>query len=184
MAIQLILLTAPGMSNEGRSSPLLALAPLFLGPEFQLGARWNRLVEAVKTRKKREKTGEKWARYGLKRVNKEGTGGINWFVLGEGGLRCTMACEDSPTMLHACSGPSDGMLWSKYDNSSVQGCLELARIGENSPESLVKSDLVRRGQPPRRRHARLECLPKPNSASPKRQLDFAEQFADSVEMLA
>ena len=97
---------------------------------------------------------------------------------------CTMACEDRPTMLHACSGPSDGMLWSRYDNSSVQGCLELARIGENSPESLVKSDLVRRGQPPRRRHARLECLPKPNSASPKRQLDFAEQFADSVEMLA
>ena len=22
-----------------------------------------------------------------------------------------MACEDRPTMLHACSGPSDGMLW-------------------------------------------------------------------------
>ena len=75
---KVILPTAPGVSNEGRSSPLLALAPLFLGPEFQLGARWNRLVEAVKTRKKREKTGKKWARYGLKRVNKEGTGGINW----------------------------------------------------------------------------------------------------------
>ena len=56
----------------------MALAPLFLGPEFQLGACWNRLVEAVKTRNKREKTGKKWARYGLKRVNKEGTGGINW----------------------------------------------------------------------------------------------------------
>ena len=42
---------------------------LFLGPGFGLGARWNRLVETVKTRKKREKTGKKWARYGLKNVN-------------------------------------------------------------------------------------------------------------------
>ena len=32
-------------------------------------ACWNRLGETVTTRKKREKTGEKWARYGLKRVN-------------------------------------------------------------------------------------------------------------------
>ena len=31
----------------------------------------------MKTRKKRGKTGKKWARYGLKRVNKERTGGIN-----------------------------------------------------------------------------------------------------------
>ena len=45
---------------------------LFLGPGFRLGARWNRLVETVKTRKKRGKTGKKWARYGLKRV-KEGS---------------------------------------------------------------------------------------------------------------
>ena len=36
----------------------------------------------MKTRKKREKTGRKWARYGLKRVNKERTGGINWFPAG------------------------------------------------------------------------------------------------------
>eukprot|EP01045_Picozoa_sp_COSAG04_P011493 COSAG04_NODE_741_length_10670_cov_20.643837_9_plen_194_part_00 len=42
---------------------------LFLGPGFRLGARWNRLGETVKTRKKREKTGKKWARYGLKNVN-------------------------------------------------------------------------------------------------------------------
>ena len=41
---------------------------LFLGPGFRLGACWNRLVETVKTRKKREKTGKKWARYGLKGV--------------------------------------------------------------------------------------------------------------------
>eukprot|EP01045_Picozoa_sp_COSAG04_P011403 COSAG04_NODE_734_length_10713_cov_2.619748_3_plen_96_part_00 len=54
---------------------------LFLGPWFRLGARWNRLVETVKTRKKREKTGGKWARYGLRSVNKERTGGINWSVL-------------------------------------------------------------------------------------------------------
>ena len=64
--------------NGERSSPLLVLAPPFLGPGFRLGARWNRLGEAVKTRKKRGKTGQKWARYGLKRVNKEGTGGITW----------------------------------------------------------------------------------------------------------
>ena len=31
---------------------------LFLGPGFRLAARWNRLVETVKTRKKREKTGK------------------------------------------------------------------------------------------------------------------------------
>ena len=69
---------APALSNEGGSSPLLVPCRLFLGPGFRLGARWNRLVETVKTRKKRGKTGEKWARYGLKRANKEGTGGINW----------------------------------------------------------------------------------------------------------
>ena len=71
-AIKVILPTAPAVSNEGQSSPLLALAPPFLGPGFRLGARWNRLVETVKTRKNREKTGGKWARYGLKRV-KEGS---------------------------------------------------------------------------------------------------------------
>ena len=31
---------------------------LFLGPGFRLGARWNRLVETVKTRKKRGKMGD------------------------------------------------------------------------------------------------------------------------------
>ena len=68
--IQVILPPAPVVSNEGRSSPLLALALLSLGPGFRLGARWNRL--AVKTRKRREKTGGKWARYGLRSV-KEGS---------------------------------------------------------------------------------------------------------------
>ena len=48
---------------------------LFLGPGFRLAARWNRLVETVKTRKKREKTGKKWARYGLKRVKESGSPG-------------------------------------------------------------------------------------------------------------
>ena len=56
----------------------MAPVPPFLGPGFWLGARWNRLGEAVKTRKKREQTGKKWARYGLKRVNKERKGGITW----------------------------------------------------------------------------------------------------------
>ena len=75
---QVILPTAPGVSNEGRSSPLLGLVPPFFGPGFRLGACWNRLVEAVKTRKKREKTGKKWARYGLRSVKEEGRGGITW----------------------------------------------------------------------------------------------------------
>ena len=53
------------------------LCRLFLGPGFRLGARWNRLGEAVKTRKKREKTGEKWARYGLKGVKESGSPGLD-----------------------------------------------------------------------------------------------------------
>ena len=73
---QLILWLASAVSNDGRSSPLLVPLPPFLGPGFRLAARWNRLGETVKTRKKREKTGKKWARYGLKSVNKERTGGV------------------------------------------------------------------------------------------------------------
>ena len=83
----MILPPASGVSNEGRSSPLLVLAPPFLGPGFRLGARRNRLGEAVKTHKKREKTGKKWARYGLRSVNKEGRGGITWRSGGGGGER-------------------------------------------------------------------------------------------------
>ena len=37
---------------------------LFLVPGFRLGARWNRLVETVKTRKKREKTGKNGGKMG------------------------------------------------------------------------------------------------------------------------
>ena len=66
--LQVILPTASGVSNEGRSSPLLVPLPPFLGPGFRLGACWNRLGETVKMRKKWEKTGKKWARYGLKGV--------------------------------------------------------------------------------------------------------------------
>ena len=51
-------------TNTKRSAALLE----FRGPGFRLGARWNRLVETVKTRKKREFSGKKWARYGLKGV--------------------------------------------------------------------------------------------------------------------
>ena len=70
--IQVILPTAPAVSNEGGSSPLLALVLAVSWPWFRRGARWNRLGETVKTRKKREKTGRKWARYSLKGV-KEGS---------------------------------------------------------------------------------------------------------------
>ena len=52
-----------------------AVPRLFLRPGFRLGARWNRLGEAVKTRKQREQTGKKWARYGLKGVKESGSPG-------------------------------------------------------------------------------------------------------------
>ena len=62
----------------------MGLVPPFLGPGFRLGARWNRLVETVKTRKRRGKTGKKWARYGLRSVNKERTVGITCRVADDG----------------------------------------------------------------------------------------------------
>ena len=47
---------------QKRSTYLLRLfgrpCRLFLGPGFRLAARWNRLGETMKTRKKREKNGE------------------------------------------------------------------------------------------------------------------------------
>ena len=60
-----------GRRTKGRDLGSWSPCRLFLGPGFRLGARWNRLGETVKTRKKREKTGKKWARYGLTSVNKE-----------------------------------------------------------------------------------------------------------------
>ena len=62
----------PGVSNEGGVLPSWPWRRLFLGPGFRLGPRWNRPVETVKTRKRRVKTGKKWARYGLRGV-KEGS---------------------------------------------------------------------------------------------------------------
>ena len=56
---------AEGLNRRPPAGP----CRLFLGPGFRLGARWNRLVETVKTRKKREFSGKKWARYGLRSVN-------------------------------------------------------------------------------------------------------------------
>ena len=56
------LIAAEGLNRRGPAGA----CRLFLGPGFRLGARWNRLVETVKTRKKREKTGKKWARYSLR----------------------------------------------------------------------------------------------------------------------
>ena len=53
---------------KGRDRGSLPSCRLFLGPGFRLGARWNRLGETVKTRKKREFSGKKWARYGLRRL--------------------------------------------------------------------------------------------------------------------
>ena len=63
----------PPIGAEGLNRrPPAGACRLFLGPWFRLADCWNRLVETVKARKKREKTGEKWARYGLKGV-KEGS---------------------------------------------------------------------------------------------------------------
>ena len=60
----------PELASPAKRCFLLFGRPrqLFLGPGFRLVARWNRLVETVKTRKERGKTGGKWARYGLKGV--------------------------------------------------------------------------------------------------------------------
>ena len=60
---------------------------LFLGPGFRLGARWNRLGEPVKTRKKREKTGKKWPRYSLRSVKEGSCPRINWGAEREGIVR-------------------------------------------------------------------------------------------------
>ena len=62
------LIGAEGLDRRGPAGP----CRLFLGPGFRFAACWNRLGETVKTRKKREKTGKKWARYSLTRV-KEGS---------------------------------------------------------------------------------------------------------------
>ena len=43
---------------EQVTSPLLAPLPPFLGPGFRLGARWNRLGQAVETRKDEKKRGK------------------------------------------------------------------------------------------------------------------------------
>ena len=66
---QHLLQVIPPIGAEGLNRrPPVGACRLFLGPGFRLAARWNRLGETVKTRKKREKTGQKWARYGLKGV--------------------------------------------------------------------------------------------------------------------
>ena len=78
--IQVILPTAPAVSNEGGGLPSWSPCRLFLGPGFWPGARWNRLVEAVETRKKRGKTGRKWARYSLRCVKE----GRPWFSSSSG----------------------------------------------------------------------------------------------------
>ena len=73
-ASSLLLQVIPPIGAEGLSRrPPAGPCRLFLGPGFRLAARWNRLGETVKTRKKRGKTGKKWARYGLKRVKESGS---------------------------------------------------------------------------------------------------------------
>ena len=58
----------PGVSPEKRCLRLFGhLCRLFLGPGFRLAARWNRLCEAVKIHKKREKNGGKMGEIRSKR---------------------------------------------------------------------------------------------------------------------
>ena len=45
--------------NAPPEVPIRHMCRLFLGPGFRLAARWNRLGETVKTRKKRGKNGVK-----------------------------------------------------------------------------------------------------------------------------
>eukprot|EP01045_Picozoa_sp_COSAG04_P003080 COSAG04_NODE_121_length_24915_cov_61.932181_2_plen_277_part_00 len=74
---QLIRWLASAVSNEGRSSPLLALLPAVSWPWVPACGSLDPSRRAGENAQKGEKTGKKWARYGLKRVNKERTGGIN-----------------------------------------------------------------------------------------------------------
>ena len=93
----------------------------FLGPGLRLAARWNRLVETVKTRKKREKTGKKWARYGLKRVNKERTGGINWVAI---------AARFSNSAEKPCGSSTPGCSTRKWPKFGHEGaCVTFIRLG-------------------------------------------------------
>ena len=54
----------------------MVLLPAVAWPGFRLGARWNRLGEAVKTRKKREKRGERMGEIWSKTRGQGGTIGI------------------------------------------------------------------------------------------------------------
>ena len=75
---QLILWLASGVSNEGGSSPLLALLPAVSWPWVLAWGSLEPPRRGGENAQKRDKTEEKRARYGLRSVNKEGTGGINW----------------------------------------------------------------------------------------------------------
>ena len=61
LRLPLQLIRPIGAEGLSRRPPAGSCRP-FLGPGFRLGARWNGLGETVKTHKKREKTGKKWAR--------------------------------------------------------------------------------------------------------------------------
>ena len=63
---QVILPPASEVSNEGPRSRVLGLLPAVSWPWVSAWGSLECLVETVKTRKKRGKTGKKWARYGLK----------------------------------------------------------------------------------------------------------------------
>ena len=71
-SIQVILPTAPGVSNEGPSSRLLVLVPAVSWPWVLAWGSLEPPRRDGENAQKRGKTGKKWARCGLKRV-KEGS---------------------------------------------------------------------------------------------------------------
>ena len=75
---QVILPTAPGVSNEGGSSPLLVPLPAVSWPWVPACGSLEPPRRDGENAQKTGKTGNNWARYGLRSVNKEGTGGITW----------------------------------------------------------------------------------------------------------
>ena len=88
---------------------------LFLGPGFQLGARWNRLSETVKTRKKRENTGKKWARYGLKRAKESGSPG--WKLSNTGALAWPVHRLDFFHLAHRIRATAKTINQGKFDRA-------------------------------------------------------------------
>ena len=118
---------------------------------FRLAARWNRAVEAVKTRKKREKTGGKWARYGLKGVKESGSPDHLRWQLGLGGL-LFRPCSDSVPKAVALNGVLEPGRAASSARMLLSPC---PRDGSSQREAEPKPE-GRRAEPKREREAEPE----------------------------